>query len=250
VGALVAALSGAFWAYDGWNNITYVAGEVRQPSRNIPRALFLGTAAVATLYILVNLAYLNVLPLGEMASSKLVAADAMRAVLGAIGGALISGLVIFSTFGTANGTILASARVHFAMARDGLFFRSLGNVHPRFRTPARSLLVQGLWASALVFSGTFDQLTDMLIFVSWIFYLLGALGVFVLRVREPDTPRPYRVWGYPVVPAVFVLFAATYVVITLRQDFRNSAFGLLLVALGVPLYLYWRGRAGRAASGS
>lgn len=249
VGALVAALSGAFWAYDGWNNITYVAGEVRQPSRNIPRALFLGTAAVATLYILVNLAYLNVLPLGEMAGSKLVAADAMQVVLGAVGGALISGLVIFSTFGTANGTILASARVHFAMARDGLFFRSLGNVHPRFRTPARSLLVQGLWASALVFSGTFDQLTDMLIFVSWIFYLLGALGVFVLRVREPHTPRPYRVWGYPVVPAVFVLFAATYVVITLRQDFRNSAFGLLLVALGVPLYLYWR-RGGRARSGS
>jgi basic amino acid/polyamine antiporter, APA family len=247
IGAMVAALSGAFWAYDGWNNITYIAGEVRQPSRNIPRALFLGTAAVALLYILVNLAYVHVLPLEKMAGSTLVAADAMRSVLGRTGGALISALVILSTFGTANGTILASARVHFAMARDGLFFRSLGQVIPRFQTPARSLLWQGLWSAALVFSGTFDQLTDMLIFVSWIFYLAGALGVFVLRVREPDTPRPYKVWGYPVVPAVFVLFAATYVVITLRQDFRNSVFGLLLVGLGVPLYLYWRRRGARVA---
>ncbi len=248
VGALVAALAGAFWAYDGWNNITYIAGEVRQPSRNIPRALFLGTAAVALVYVAINLAYLYVLPLGEMASSKLVAADAMKRVLGGLGGALISGLVILSTFGTANGTILASARVHYAMANDGLFFRYLGQIHPRFKTPARSLMIQGIWASLLVFSGTFDQLTDMLIFVSWIFYFIGALGVFVLRRREPDAPRPYRVWGYPVVPALFLLFAAAYVVITLVESvesFRNSVFGLILVGIGVPLYLYWQRKARR-----
>ncbi len=248
VGAMGAAISGAFWAYDGWNNITYVAGEVREPSRNIPRALFLGTAGVMTIYALVNLAYIYVLPVEQMAGSKLVAADVMTRALGGIGGALISALVMVSTFGTTNGTILASSRVYYAMANDGLFFRYVGAVHPRFKTPARSLMVQGLWASLLVFSGTFDQLTDMLIFVSWIFYLLGALGVFVLRSKEPDTPRPYRVWGYPIVPAVFVLFAAAYVVVSLVENVRNALFGLLLVALGLPLYAYFRRRASRPAA--
>jgi basic amino acid/polyamine antiporter, APA family len=248
IGAIGLATSGAFWAYDGWNNITYIAGEVREPSRNIPRALFIGTAAVMAIYVLVNLAYIYVLPLPEMAGSKLVAAEVMTRALGPLGGSLISALVILSTFGTANGTILASARVGYAMAGDGLFFRSLGQVHPRFQTPARSLLAQGIWASLLVFSGTFDQLTDMLIFVSWIFYFLGALGVFVLRRREPATARPYHVWGYPVVPAVFCLFAAAYVVVTLVESFRNSVFGLVLVVVGVPFYFYWSRRGGQAAS--
>lgn len=234
------ALSGAFWAYDGWNNITYVAGEVREPKRTIPRALLLGTVAVVAVYTLTNVAYLYVLPLDQMARSGLVAADVLRRVVGDTGGALISFLVMVSTFGTVNGTTLASARVSFAMARDGLFFRSLGRVSPRFHTPARALIVQGLWASALVFSGTFDQLTDMLIFVSWIFYALGACGVFVLRRREPDAPRPYRVWGYPWVPAAFVLVAVAYVVLTLRENPRDSLFGLLLVGLGLPGYFYWR----------
>jgi basic amino acid/polyamine antiporter, APA family len=250
IGALGAAVRGAFWAYDGWNNITYIAGEVREPSRTIPRALFIGALVVMSVYVLTNLAYLYVIPLEEMAQSKLVAADAMQRVFGATGAALISSLVILSTFGTANGTILASARVYFAMARDGFFFRGLGQVHPRFETPARSLLVQGIWASLLVFSGTFDQLTDMLIFVSWIFYFMGALGVFILRRKEPDTPRPYRVWGYPVVPLVFVVFAAAYVVVTLFDDTRNSLFGLILVALGIPLYFVFRRRMGRQDSGA
>ena len=128
------------------------------------------------------------------------------------------------------------------MARDGLFFRSMGAVHPRFKTPARSLMVQGIWASLLVFSGTFDQLTDMLIFVSWIFYLLAALGVFILRRKEADTERPYRVWGYPLVPALFILFAGAYVVSTLLQNPRDALFGVLLVAMGLPLYFFWRHR--------
>jgi APA family basic amino acid/polyamine antiporter len=250
VAAMGLAISGAFWAYDGWNNITYVAGEVREPQRNIPRALILGTACVMAVYVLTNVAYLYALPIGDMAQSKLVAADAMRRTLGAAGAAFVALLVIVSTFGTANGTTLASARVYFAMARDRMFFTSLGRVHPRFGTPARSLAVQGLWASLLVFSGTFDQLTDMLIFVSWIFYLLGAFGVFVLRRREPDTPRPYRVWGYPVVPAVFVLFAAGYVVVTLIENLRNALLGLLLVAIGLLPYLYWRRRRATAGDGA
>ncbi len=247
VGAMGLAFSGAFWAFDGWNNITYVAGEVRSPSTTIPQALFLGTTAVIAVYVLTNLAYLYVLPLSQMARSELVAAAAMKQIIGTSGAALISALVMLSTFGTANGTILASARVSYAMARDGLFFRSLGHVHPYFHTPARALLVQGMWASLLVFSGTFDQLTDMAIFVQWIFYCLGALGIFVLRKKEPMTARPYRVWGYPVVPAVFVLFAAVYVGVTLIEGLRNALLGLLLVALGIPFYFYWR-RSGSSGS--
>ena len=244
--ALGLALAGAFWAYDGWNNITYVAGELREPRRTIPRSLLLGTATVVAIYTAINVAYLYVLPLDELARSELVAAAALERVLGHVGAAIVAALVVVSTFGTVNGTTLASARVSFAMARDGLFWRGLGHISPRFRTPARALVVQGLWASALVFSGTFNQLTDMLIFVSWIFYALGALGVFVLRRREPDAPRPYRVWGYPWVPAAFTLFAVGYVALTLRENPRDSLFGLLLVATGLPGYFYWR-RRGAAA---
>ncbi len=234
------ALAGAFWSYDGWNNVTFLAGEVRNPTRNIPRALGLGTATVVGVYLLVNLAYLYMLPVAEMAGSKLVAADVMKRVMGHTGGALLSGLVVLSTFGSTNGSILASARVSYAMARDGLFFSALGKVHPRYRTPVTALLVQGIWSSALVFSGSFDQLTDMLIFVSWIFYALAAAGVFVLRRKMPDEPRPYRVWGYPFTPALFVAFAASFVIVTLVQNPRDTLLGLALLAPGVALYFRYR----------
>ncbi|MBI4703544.1 MAG: amino acid permease, partial [Deltaproteobacteria bacterium] len=236
VGAMGLALSGAFWAYDGWNNITYVAGEVRQPQRNIPRALVIGTVVVIAVYVLTNLAYLYVLPLAQIEGSKLVAADVARSFLGWAGGAFVAATVMVSTFGTTNGTTLLSARMYFAMARDGLFFRRVGTIHRRFRTPHVALLVQGIWASLLVFTGTFDQLTDMLIFVSWAFYAAGAAGVFVLRRKMPDAPRPYRVPGYPWLPAIFVLFATAYVAVSLVQSPRNSLFGLLLVALGLVPY--------------
>jgi basic amino acid/polyamine antiporter, APA family len=251
IGPLVAALgtglSGAFWAYDGWNNITYIAGEIKTPARNIPRALFLGTGIVVAVYLVTNLAYLYVMPLARMAGSQLVAADVMRAALGPVGGALISGLVLFSTFGTVNGTVLASARVSYALAKDGLFFDGIGAVHPRYRTPHVALVLQGVWSALLVFSGTFDQLTDMLIFVSWIFYAAGALGVFVMRRRAPDAPRPYRVPGYPIVPLVFVVFATIYVVVSLVENPRNALFGLILVGIGVPLYVWRRWQARRSA---
>ena len=234
------ALSGAFWSYDGWNNVTFLAGEVKDPTRNLPLALGLGTALVVGVYLLVNLAYLYMLPVAEMTGSRLVAAEVMQRVLGPVGGALISGLVVLSTFGSTNGSIMASARVSFAMARDGLFFSALGRVHPRFHTPAVALTVQGIWASVLVFSGSFDQLTDMLIFVSWIFYALAALGVISLRLRLPHRPRPYRVWGYPLVPALFVVFAATFVVVTMTQNPRDALFGLSLLAPGIVLYRYFK----------
>jgi APA family basic amino acid/polyamine antiporter len=248
-GAMLLAMSGAFWAYDGWINITYVAGEIKEPQRTIPRALFLGTAIVITVYVLTNLAYLYVLPIDVMAQSKLVAADVAESFLGRYGGAFVSAAVMISTFGTVNGTILASARVYYAMAKERLFFRKMETVHPRYRTPGPSLFLQGIWASLLTLSGTFDQLTDQLIFVAWIFYALSAIGVFVLRKKMADVPRPYRVWGYPYVPAIFVVFAALYVVYTLYSDITsfargetpliNSVMGLIYVVIGIPGYIYW-----------
>ncbi len=247
---ILLALSGAFWAYDGWNNITYIAGEVKNSQRNIPFALIVGTLIVITVYLLINVAYLYVLPINEMAGSKLVASDMAKKVMGPVGGAIIAAAVMISTFGTANGTIMVSARVYFAMARENLFFPSIGNSHQRFKTPANALLLQAFWASLLVLSGTFDILTDMLIFVSWIFYAMGAYGVFILRKKMKDAQRPYKVVGYPVIPIIFIVFASGFVIFTLYNDIVNymqgnveiinSIFGLLLVSTGIPFYLYFK----------
>ncbi|MES2766761.1 MAG: amino acid permease [Bacteroidota bacterium] len=246
---IVAALSGAFWAYDGWNNITYIAGEIKDPQRNIPRALVVGTLIIITVYVLINLAYLYILPIDTIAASTLVATDTALKVIGGFGAAFITAAVMVSTFGTANGTIMASARVYFAMAREKMFFKSIGTVQHQFKTPGNALLLQAVWTSVLVLSGTFDTLTDMLIFVSWIFYALGAIGVFVLRKKMPDAERPYKVWGYPFIPAIFIAVAIMFVLLTLYGDITayregkseiiNSLFGLLLVGIGIPLYLYF-----------
>lgn len=259
--AVAAALQGAFWAYDGWNNVTYIAGEVRNPQRNIPRALITGMFIIIGVYLLINLAYCYVMPIDLMAKSELVAADVAEKFFSG-GGAWIAAAVLISTFGTTNGTILASARVYFSMARRNVFPRFLGKAHPRFHTPASSLIVQCVWSVVLLFSGTFDTLTDTLIFVSWMFYAAGAFGLFVLRRKEPNTPRPYRVPGYPVIPAIFVVFAVIYLILTVYNDITtyqdaiaagkpaiiNSAFGLLLVAVGIPFYFYYRRRANRQES--
>ena len=247
---VVAALSGAFWAYDGWNNVTYLAGEIQKPQRNIPLGLFWGTTIVVTVYILINLAYLYVLPIVEMSKSQLVAADAARKLFGEIGGAFIAGTVMISTFGTSNGTIMASARVYWAMSNKGLFFSSIGKTHKKYFTPANALILQGIWTALLVMSGTFDILTDMLIFVSWIFYMLGAIGVFVLRRKMPHNFRPYKVIGYPIIPIIFIIFAFFFVIFTLYNDIDgyisgryriiNSLFGLLLCLIGVPFYYIFK----------
>jgi basic amino acid/polyamine antiporter, APA family len=196
VGFIVAALSGAFWGYDGWNNITFVAGEIRDPQRNIPRSLLAGILTCIVIYALICLAYLFVLPIDRIAGSKLVASEAAEVVFGGIGGALIAFIVIISTFGTTNGNVLATARVSFAMAHEKNFFQWAGKVHPRFNTPGNALLLHGIYTSLLVISGSFDMLTDMLIFMSWLFYGLSAAGVFVLRYKMPTANRPYKVWGY------------------------------------------------------
>ena len=253
--AVAFALRGAFWAYDGWNTITYIAGEVKQPQRNIPRGVIIGMLGVTAIYLLMNLAYAYVLPIDAMAKSKLVAADVAEKCFSG-GGRWIALGVMISTFGACNATTLASARVYFSMARHNVFPRFVGEAHPRFHTPAASLLVQGIWSVLLLFSGTFDTLTDMLIFVSWIFYAAGAFGIFILRKKEPSAPRPYKVPGYPFVPWIFVLFAVFYLGFTVYTDVISyqaaiakgepgridSILGLLLVFIGTPLYFLFRSR--------
>ncbi len=253
--AFAAALQGAFWAYDGWNKLTYIAGEIRAPQRNIPRALVLGLLGVTGVYLLVIAAYAYVLPIDDMAKSKLVAGDvAERCFRG--GGRWIALGVMISTLGTANATILTTARLYFSMARRRVFPVWIGAAHPRFHTPSASLVVQCGWSVLLLFSGTFDTLTDTVIFVSWFFYAAGAYGVFVLRRKEPTANRPFKVPGYPYVPWVFVCFAAIYLVLTVGNDIAgyraalsagkpamiNSLFGTLLVLAGTPIYFLYRAR--------
>ena len=253
--AIAAAMPGAFWAYDGWNKLTYIAGEVKRPQRNIPLGLGVGILIVMAIYMLINLAYSYVLPIDAMAGSKLVAADVAEKCFSG-GGRWIAAAVMVSTFGTTNSIILATARVYFSMARRNVFPKFLGVAHPRFHTPAASLVVQGIWSVLLLFSGTFDTLTDMLIFVSWVYYAVGAYGVFVLRRKMPDTPRPYRVPGYPYVPWIFIGFAAIYLGFTVYNDVvgyraaiaagtparMDSVFGTLLVLIGAPIYFLYRKR--------
>jgi APA family basic amino acid/polyamine antiporter len=258
--AIAAALQGAFWAYDGWNRISYIAGEVKNPQRNLPRSLLIGMSAVMAIYVTMNVAYAWVMPVEEMAQSRLVAADVAEKFF-AGGNRWIALVVMISTLGAANGCVLASARVYFSMARRNVFPALLGRAHPRFHTPAASLVVQAVWSVLLLFSGTFDTLTDTLIFVSWIFYGASAYGVFVLRRKEPDTPRAYRVPGYPWLPWIFVLFSAAFLALTIYNDLSaysaaaaagkpamiNSALGAALVLLGAPVYFFYRRKGGRDA---
>lgn len=234
------AFAGAFWAYDAWNSVTYVAGEVKNPKRNIPLSLMWGTVIVIFVYVFVNIAYLYVLPIDEMAKSPLVAASAAEKIFGSSGAALISIVVIISTFGALNGSILATARVPFAMARSKLFFKDLGTVHPKYGTPHVSLIVQGVWSCVLVLSGSFDTITDYVIFAAWLFYMLGAYGVFILRKKMPNAERPYKVWGYPYTPIIFIVFSFFFLANTIVSDTSNAMMGLILIAAGLPIYLFWK----------
>ncbi len=242
------AMLAALWGYDGWNNMPMAAGEVRDPGRNIPRALILGMLAVMAIYCLLNLAYFYALPFEQIVTSRSteyrdapsVAARASQTFLGDYGRRIVSIVFIVSALGALNGSILSNARVPFAMARDGLFFKPFGLVHSTTRVPVLCLLIQGVWASVLALSGTFDQLTDCLLFASWIFYALVTSSVFVMRYKFPDMERPYRTWGYPVVPIVFVLVATWLIINTLFSKPVESVAGLVMMGVGFPLYLYFR----------
>lgn len=247
---IVVALTGAFVAYDGWNNITAMAGEVSLPSRNIPRSLFAGVFICMAVYILVNQAYLYVLPVEQMANSQLVAADAMAIALGHTAEAIIAIMIIICTFGAINGNVMATARITFAMGRDGLFARRFGKEHEAYHTPANALWLHGVWTCLFILSGTFDMLADMFVFITWIAYGLGAVGIFMLRYKQPQMERPYKIWGHPVVTVLFIAFTAFYLVSTVyndihnyltgRQPVINSVLGLFVTGLGVPLFYYFR----------
>jgi APA family basic amino acid/polyamine antiporter len=215
---------------------------VRDPGRNLHRALLISTAAVAGLYLAVTAAFLFLLSPEGMSDSSLVAADAVTVMLGSTGAAVVAAAVMVSTFGAANGFILSSPRIYYAMARDGVFFRWCAAVHPRFLTPVASLLVQGGLATAMVLTGTFGQLTTYVVFASFLFYGLSAAGVIVLRRREPGLGRPYRTWGYPWTPCVFIAFAAWLVADSVAGDPYNALLGSAVILSGVPVWFFWKGR--------
>jgi APA family basic amino acid/polyamine antiporter len=230
----------ALWAYDGWNNLSMVAGEVQKPQRNIPLALIGGTLLVLLVYVLVNIAYFHVLPTSQVMGTATVASDAARRILGNAGGAFIAVGVMISTFATLNGSILAGSRIPYATAREGLFPDALAAVHPRFHTPAVSLVGQAVIAGLFAITGEYQSLYTKVIFSEFLFYALCTLGVFVLRRREPDLPRPYRTWGYPLVPAIFVILAVCLLGNTFWQERADSMWGVVLVGSGIPAYFIWK----------
>jgi APA family basic amino acid/polyamine antiporter len=235
-----AALVAALWAYDGWNNVSMVASEIRNPARNLPVALIGGIICVIAIYLLANVAYFLVLTPVEVASSDRVAAEMMRHVLGGPGAGAVSLAAMISIFAALNGSILSGSRVPYAMARDGLFFRSVASVHPVHRTPSVSIWALSIWAALLVLSGRYEQLFTLVIFASWILYGMAAASVIVLRYRRPGLPRPYRVLGYPLVPLAFVLVAILLLGSTLVESPRESILGLVLIVAGIPCYFYWK----------
>jgi APA family basic amino acid/polyamine antiporter len=241
--AFGAAMVGSLFSSDAWNNVTFAAAEVNNPERNLPRALALGTAIVTMLYVLAAVSYLMVLTLPEIqnAPQDRVGTLAMQHMFGSTGMYIMAAAILVSTFGCINGLILAGARVYYAMARDGLFFRSVGHISERTHVPTRALLVQGIWTALLTLTGSYGQLLDYIIFAALLFYVLTIIALFSLRVRRPDMPRPYRAFGYPVIPAVYLLSAATVAIILLIAKPVYSSAGLILVLLGIPVYYLWRG---------
>ncbi len=252
--AFGAALVGSLFSSDAWNNVTFAAAEVHSPQRNLPRALIYGTGLVCLLYLLANVAYLNVLPMKgvengatvmergiQYATQDRVASAMMETIFGAVGASIMAALILVSTFGCNNGLILSGARVYYAMARDRLFFRRTGNLN-KHNVPAAALIAQSIWTSLLCLTGTYGQLLNYVIFAALIFYALTTVGLFMLRKQRPDAERPYRVVGYPVLPALYIILASAIAVILLiaNQTRAQALSGLVIVLLGVPVYFIWR----------
>jgi len=246
---------GSLFSADAWNNITFTAGEVRNPKRNIPISLVLGTGFVIVIYILASAAYMIVLPLAgdphgatvlargiQFAAEDRVGTATLEQIFPAGGAFLMAGAILVSTFGCANGLTLAGARVYYAMSRDGLFFKSVGVLHPKFRTPVAGLVLQACWAALLCISGSYGQLLDYIIFAVLLFYIMTIVGLFVLRVKRPSEPRPYKALGYPVLPAVYIVMAGWICIVLLRYKPQYTWPGLIIVLLGIPVYLFWSRR--------
>ena len=248
------ALVSVLWAYDGFADVSFVSGEVRDPRKNVPRALVLGTAAVVVIYLSANAAYLYLMPLAEVARSPLVAADAALLVVGRVGVGLVAVVVMISTFGTLAGSMMTGPRLFFAMADDGLFFRVVARVHPRFKTPWVAILLSAGIGIAYVLARTFEQLADTFVLALWPFYALGAAAIFVLRRRRPDADRPVRVWAYPLPPILFLLAAVLILGNALLTDLGGTALAFGVILTGLPAYWVWlrfgAARSGASATGS
>jgi len=251
---------GSLFSADAWNNVTFTAGEIKNPRRNLPWSLALGTGFVVTTYLLASTAYIRVLPLHgdphgatvfargvQYAAEDRIGAAALEQIFPHLGGYLMAAAILISTFGCANGMTLAGARVYYAMAQDRLFFQSVGKLHPKFKTPMAGLIVQAVWTILLCVSGSYGQLLDYIVFAVLVFYILTIAGLFVLRVKQPGAPRPYKAFGYPVLPALYVAMAASICAVLLRYKPQYTWPGLFLVLLGIPVYLYWS-RSARAAA--
>jgi APA family basic amino acid/polyamine antiporter len=236
------ALIASLLAYDGWVQLSFVAGEIRDPQRNVHRALALGSVACIVIYLLANIAYLHALSIPEIAASQHVGATVAERVMGPHGGMLVSLIILASIIGTLNGCFLTSPRIYFAQARDGLFFRKFAAVHPRYQTPGFAIVAQGVWAVVLLLTGSYETLLDYALFALWLSYGLMVAGVIVLRRTQPNLPRPYRMWGYPVTPVLFLAITAWFLVNMLRTRPIPSLAGLLLIATGIPIYFLWTRR--------
>jgi APA family basic amino acid/polyamine antiporter len=247
---------GSLFSADAWNNITFTAGEVKNPKRNIPLSLVMGTGFVLTVYLLASMAYILILPLHgdphgatvlargvQYAAEDRVGTAALEQIFGGAGAFLMAGAILVSTFGCANGMTLAGARVYYAMSRDGLFFSSVGKLHPKYRTPVAGLIVQAVWAAVLCISGSYGQLLDYIVFAVLLFYILTIVGLFILRFKKPDEPRPYKAFGYPLLPALYIVMAAWICIVLLRYKPQYTWPGLILVLLGIPVYLFWSRRS-------
>jgi APA family basic amino acid/polyamine antiporter len=244
--ALFVASLGAFWGYEGWNNIAYIGEEINNPKRNLPLALGLGTLIVVATYVALNIVFVTTLPIEyfmqlNATPNKIAAVEVAGKISGNLGMVLVAGLIVVTTLNSTNSSILMSSRIMYAMARDKMFFYKAASVHPKYNTPDVALFIQAFWAIALVFSGTFDQLTDMLVFASFIFYGSTALGVIILRIKHPEIERKYKVIGYPWVPALFFIFCVALFVMTIIHQPYEAIWGLTLIATGLPVY-WWLSR--------
>ena len=234
------ALVAVSWAFDGWNNVNFVAGEIKKPERNLPLSLIFGTIGITVLYFLVNIVYCYAMPVGEMIGVIKIAEKATDALFGGTAAALVSVAIMISILGSINGSILTGPRVYYAMAKDKLFFRRVASVHPRFHTPAFAIVIQCIWACLLALSGTFEQLITFVMVVSIMFWIAATASVFTLRKKYPDVPRPYQTWGYPLVPILFIVASTGILVNAVVEKPAESLAGLGITVIGIPVYYLWK----------
>ncbi len=239
IGLFIALIS-VFWTFDGWNNITFVAGEIKKPGRNLPLALIIGTTVVTILYFLINIVYLSAVPASKMAGVERIAEKSATILFSGPVTAILSGVILLSILGSINGSILTGPRVYYSMAKDKLFIKRAGTIHTKFKTPGFAIIIQGLWSCILTMSGTFEQIITFVVFVSIIFWIAAAFAVFRLRKKYPDLPRPYKTWGYPYVPAIFIIASFAILLFTLFVKPVESLAGIIITITGIPAYYYWK----------